>query len=132
MRRWKRRRRKKIDSRKTKALAALLAYPTQEQAAQAAGIAPRTLRGYLQDKEFTKEYEQRRAQLVASATAQLQQSLSSAICALRSVVESEKSSDNAKIIAARVLLDHGLKYSELYDLLCRLEKIESVVREAEI
>lgn len=65
-----------------------------------------------------------------SATAQLQQSLSAAVSALRSVVESEKSSDNAKIIAARVLLEHGLKYSELYDLLRRLEKIESVVREA--
>lgn len=118
-----------MTDRKEKALAALLTYPTQEQAAQAAGIAPRTLRGYLQDEAFANEYERRRQDLVISATAQLQQSLSAAVAALRDVVQSDISSDSAKIAAARTLLDHGLRYSELADLLKRMEAVEARLKE---
>lgn len=121
-----------MDSRKDKALAALLACPTQEQAAQAAGISPRTIRDYLQDPAFLREYEQQRAQLVVNATAQLQKSLSAAVAALRDIIESEKSSDSARIAAARILLDHGLKYSELCDLYQRLATVEATLRQGGI
>ena len=118
-----------MNGRKDKALAALLAYPTHEQAAEAAGIAPRTLRLYLQDEEFRQAYDKRKRQLIALATTQLQQSLTDAIQALRDIIDSTTASDSAKIAAARVLLDHGLKYSELIDLVKRLEAVESVLSE---
>lgn len=113
-------------------MAALLACPTQEQAAQAAGISTRTIRDYLQDPVFCREYERRRQELVISATAQLQQSLAAAVAALRDIVGSEQSSDSARIAAARILLDHGLKYTELCDLIQRMEAVESIVREARL
>ena len=53
-----------------KALLALLTSPTREQAAAAAGITPKTLRGYLAVPEFQAEYKKAFAALVEDATRQ--------------------------------------------------------------
>lgn len=103
---------------------ALLTQPTKADAAQAAGISPRTLRDYLADPEFQKEYKKAFGQLVTDATRQAQQSLSPAISALRDIVEDENENSSARIAAARSLLEYGLRLTEFSDILAELEAVE--------
>ena len=109
---------------KQRALQALLTQPTKKAAAEAAGIAPRTLRDYLADPEFQKEYKKAFGQLVTDATRQAQQSLSPAISALRDIVEDDKENSSARIAAARSLLEYGLRLTEFSDILAELEAVE--------
>ena len=110
--------------KKHKALQALLTQPTKQAAAEAAGISPRTLRDYLADPEFQKEYKKAFGQLVQEATRQAQQALSPAISALRDIVEDETESSSARIAAARSLLEYGLRMTEFSDILAELEPLE--------
>lgn len=103
---------------------ALLTQPTKKAAAEAAGIAPRTLRDYLADPEFQKEYKKAFGQLVTDATRQAQQSLSPAISALRDIAEDENENSSARIAAARGLLEYGLRLTEFSDILAELEAVE--------
>lgn len=45
-----------MTTKQEQALAALMSYPTRKEAAKAAGINERTLRGYFKDKEFRERY----------------------------------------------------------------------------
>lgn len=114
--------------KKHKALQALLTQPTKKAAAEAAGISPRTLRDYLADPEFQKEYKKAFGQLVTDATRQAQQSLSPAISALRNIVEDDDGThtknSSAKIAAARSLLEYGLRLTEFTDILAELQAVE--------
>ena len=109
-------------------MAALLTSSTQQETAKKAGLSERTIRVYLNDPDFAAEYSQRRQELLEAATAQLQQSLAAAVAALREIVEADESSDNARISAGRVLLEYGLKYSELCDLYQRLSNVEATLQ----
>ena len=114
-----------------KAMAALLASDTQAEAAAKCGISDRALRGYLADPSFNAEYQRRKRQLVSDATRQIQASYQSAIRALRGIVESDMSAEGAKISAARALLEYGLRFTEMNDVLPRLEELEQTVRKGE-
>lgn len=112
-----------------KAIAALLSSETHTEAARKIGVSDRTLRGYLADPEFYQEYTRRKRQLVSEATKQLQTSYNSAIKALRGIVESETSSENGKISAARALLEYGARFTEATDILERLDSIEEIAKQ---
>lgn len=86
---------------------------------------------YLQDDDFVREYDLRRQELIRAATAQLQQSLSVAVAALRDILQDDETSTTARIAAAKVLLEHGLKYSELYDLFRRLQAVEATLQQSD-
>lgn len=107
-----------------KALQALLTQPTKAAAAEAAGISPRTLRDYLSNQDFQREYKKAFGELVADATRQAQQSLSPAITALRDIVEDPNEASSARIAAARCLLEYGLRMTEITDILLELEAVE--------
>lgn len=110
---------------KEKALAALLKYPSQKQAAEACGLAPRTLREYMTDEEFATAYRDACRGMVESATRQAQQSLDSAISTLREICENEEAAAGSRISAARTILEFGLRMTELWDILATLAKIEA-------
>lgn len=103
-----------------KALQALLTHPSKTEAAEAAGISVRTLQRYLADESFQEAYRDAFQDLVTDATRQVQQSLSPAIKALRSIVEDEGENASARISAARALLEYGLRMTELSDILGEL------------
>lgn len=108
-----------------KALQALLTQPTKAAAAAAAGISERSLRAYLSDPDFMKEYTAAFSQLVDEATRQAQQSLNPALCTLREICENHDESSSARISAARSLLEYGLKLTEITDIMRTLEAAES-------
>ena len=109
-------------------MAALLSSDTQIDAASKCGITDRTLRSYLADPDFNAEYQRRKRQLVSDATRQIQASYQSAVRALRGIVESDISSAGEKISAARALLEFGLKFTEINDIMIRLEDVEQAIK----
>ena len=113
--------------RQLKALAALLTSPRKAAAAQAAGIAPRTLRDYLADPEFQAAYRDAFGNMVEDATRQAQQAISPALSTLREIVEDREEDAQARISAARAILSHGLKLTETTDILNRLQELETAI-----
>lgn len=113
---------------KEKAMAALLSSDTQTEAAAKCGITDRALRQYLADPDFKAEYQAKKKSLVSEATRQIQSSYHSAIKALRDVVESKTSSESARISAARALLEYGLKFTEVSEILKRIEALEELMQ----
>lgn len=105
---------------KEKALSALLTHKTKQEAAKAAGIAPRTMTLYLSDPEFQQEYKKAVAQLLDAATKQAQQALSPALSALLDIVLDDKAAEKKcctnRIAAARSLLEYGMRLSEFNDI----------------
>lgn len=108
---------------KQKALSALLTHKTKQEAAQAAGIATRTMTLYLSDPDFQAEYAKAFKALVTEATREAQATLSPAICVLRSIMEDEEESSSGRIAAARTLLEYGLRLTEFNDILQELQTI---------
>ena len=113
-----------MNPKQIKALQALLTQPTKAAAAKEAGIDESTLRRYLSDPEFQKEYKAAFSQLVTDATRQAQRSLSPALSALREIVEDDEESAGSRIAAARSLLEYGLRLTEFNDILRDLEGVE--------
>lgn len=113
-----------LSPKQNKAIQALLTQPTKTDAAQAAGISPRTLREYLANPEFQTEYKKACGELVTDATRQAQQSLNPALTALRSIVDDPNQNTNARIAAARSLLEYGLRLTEISDILNVIDSFE--------
>ena len=108
-------------------MAALLSSDTQAEAAAKCGLSDRALRGYLADPSFHSEFQRRKRQLVSEATRQIQASYQSAIRALRGIVESDTSSEGARISAARALLEYGLRFTDTNDIMTQLEDMERLM-----
>ena len=113
--------------KKQKALLALLTQPTKEKAATAAGITSKTLRGYLAEADFQAEYKRAFSWLVEDATRQAQQAIAPALSTLREIVEDGEENAQARIYAARSLLEYSLKLTESTDILNRLDELEQTI-----
>lgn len=116
-----------MTARQQKALAALLATPSKEAAAKAAGISTRSLRDYLADPEFQAEYKKAFGNMVEEATRQAQQALAPALSTLREIVEDKDEDANARISAARAILSNGMRLTETTDILSRLDELEGQI-----
>ena len=103
---------------------ALLTHPTREEAAKAAGITSKTLRTYLEDPAFQAAYKAALAELLEDATTQAKQSLNPALTALREITEDREQQSQARVSAARSLLEYSLKLTEQVDILTKLEELE--------
>lgn len=110
-----------MTAKQEKVLAALLSQPTKDRAAKAAGVSVRTVNRYLQNEEFMREYRRASLGLVEDATRQLQQGMSHAVLRLRKIVSSDGEITANHIQAARALLDFGLRFTEINDILKELE-----------
>lgn len=113
------------EDRQSKAIAALLSTSSTEEAARVSGIASRTIRAYMADPEFQKQYTAARAALIDGATTTLQRNMQPVVDALASIALNDESNDHARVSAARAVLDYGLKYTEMTDIAARLEALEA-------
>lgn len=116
-----------MSPRKEKALQALLISRTRAEAAKAAGIGQSTLRSYMQDPEFVERYREAFGNLITDATRQAQQAIAPALSTLREVVEDVDENAQARISAARSLLEYSLKLTEQADILSRLDELERAI-----
>lgn len=118
-----------MTNKQMKVLAALLAQPTKEKAAQAAGVSTTTLKRYLSDAEFQAAYKAALSDLVADASSQARQGMEPALAALRQIVENKGEVAQARISAARSILEFSLKLTEIADVLQRLDALEASMKD---
>lgn len=109
---------------KEKLLAALLTSQSKKEAAAAAGIAERTMRTYFEDPEFCQRYREAFAGVIEDATRQAQALLMPALSTLQTVMEDEEIPAQARITAAKSIIDYSLKLTEQADILEQLRELE--------
>ena len=114
-----------LSGRQQRAIAALINSSDIRTAAAQAQVGYQTLRGWLSNnQEFQREYRDQLAQLVSSATAQLQKNMAGAIQVMASIMCDENVSPQSRLNAADAILRNSLKYIEAVDILNRLQEIE--------
>lgn len=116
--------RKKLSRKQGKALAALLAQPSVNKAAQAAGVGERTLWRWLQADDFKEAYRKARSQLVSHAIAHLQAGMGDAVRTLKEIIADKNASPSVRVSAAKAMIDFGLKGIEIEDLEFRVSELE--------
>lgn len=113
-----------MSPKQERAIAALLIYPTREEAAKAAGVSSKTIRKYFNDPEFQAEYKRAFGVLVDNAIRQTQRNLTPAVNTLQNIMLDGSQNGQIRVSAARSLLEYSLKLSERVDILERLDKLE--------
>ena len=98
------------ENNKEKALAALLESSSITEAAQNCELSEKTLRRYLEEKEFSEEYAEARRQIVESAVTGLQNAANEAVETLRRNLTCDN--PQAEIRAAQLILDNVFGNSE--------------------
>lgn len=109
---------------KEKLLAALLTSRSKKEAAAAAGIAERTMRTYFEGPEFCQRYREAFAGVIEDATRQAQALLMPALSTLQTVMKDEEIPAQARITAAKSIIDYSLKLTEQADILEQLRELE--------
>jgi transcriptional regulator with XRE-family HTH domain len=117
----------KFGRKQEAAIAALLSQPTIEEAAKRTGISGPTLWRWLQEPAFQGEYRKARRQALGQATAQLQQASGAAVRALKEIIENKNAPSSSRVMAARTVLEMGIKAIELEDVEARLAAIEAAM-----
>lgn len=105
-----------------KALAALLESATITDAANKCGLNEKTLRRYLEDAEFQKEFRAARRAVFEQNIVRLQSLHAGAVDTLERNLNCENPS--VEVRAAQIIIEGNRKDFETLDILERLEKIE--------
>jgi transposase-like protein len=113
----------KFGRKKEQAIAALLSSRNLEQAAETAGIGVTTLRRWMRNAQFKKEYLQARREGLAQATARLQQSSGPAAATLLKLMVEPGMPPAIRLRAADYVLKHGIKTLQDDDLEVRLAQL---------
>lgn len=108
-----------------KAIIALISEDTHQEAAEAAGISPSTLRRWQKQPAFRAEYRAERRRLMETAVGLLQSKAMAAVEALERNLNCGVAS--VEVRAASAILDRALKGVELYDIVERIEALEEVL-----
>lgn len=116
----------KLTRKQDQALAALLLQPTIREAAQAVGIGEATLFRWMQIPSFQEAYRQLKREAVGHAVTTLQKAATEAVDTLRTVMADKGAPASARVTAARVVLEVGIKAVELEDLVARVEELEQL------
>ncbi len=117
----------KWDRKKHDVIAALLSSGTMKAAAEQAGIAESTLWRWSKLQEFKQAYKEARREAVGAAIAHLQQTAADAVKCLRDVMTDDEAPANARVSAARSVLEISMKAIELEDLEERLSELETLL-----
>ena len=104
-------------------LASLAAGASVEQAAQAAGLSPRTVYRRLHDSGFQRRLQAARDELVTEALGELTGSAQDAVATLKRLLDA--SDDRVKLTAARTILEQLLRLRETVQLEQRLSALEN-------
>ena len=89
-----------------------------------AGIGESTLRGYMQNTEFVERYELAFSDMVRDAEQQAKQTLSPALSTMKEIMMDQEEPAQARITAARSILEYSLKLTEQADILEQLRELE--------
>lgn len=119
-----------MTGKQKKALAALLSAATMQQAARTAGVSYSSLRRWLaEDTEFRRQYNRELQSIVERAAVQARAGMAEAVSALREIVTDGEAAQNARVSAARAILESGAKLVEIADFEARLAALEKNMEE---
>jgi hypothetical protein len=118
----------KFTRQKEAAIIGLLTQPTFDEAAKFAQVSSTTLWRWQQDPGFQAEYLRARRQAMGRAMAQLQQASFTAVKTLKEIMEDPKASASARVMAARTVLEMGLRATEVDDFGSQLSALERVAQ----
>lgn len=107
-----------------KVLIALIQSPTYKEAARIAGVGESTVARYMMEPGFRGVYDDCMESLLQEACGQSQRSLSSALSTLWEICENKEENSQARVQAARAILEYGLKLTEVADLDARVSALE--------
>jgi hypothetical protein len=111
-----------LSTRQRRAIEALLTAGTRREAARQAGVAERTLRGWLAQEPFRTAYREAGRARLQEAVTLLRAVCGEAVEVLRCALSDE--STGQRIRAAQILLDAGLK-AEVDELDARVAALEA-------
>ena len=115
----------KQSRKREQAIAALLSEPTHEAAAKKAKVADRTLRGWLKEPDFNREYREARRRIVEGAISKLQQTAILAVLTLNRNLTCGQPATEVR--AAQVILEQSVKAVELADLAQQVEELRQQI-----
>jgi hypothetical protein len=115
-----------LSRKQEKAIAALLSEPSIQRAAEAAKVSERTLKYWLKQPEFAREYRIARQQLVEHAVTVLQRVTSLAVVTLHRNMSCGKPA--TEVLAASKILEHAVGGLEVFDLAQRVAELEQAIQ----
>lgn len=115
----------KLPRNKDTFIAALLSNPTISASAKAAGISEATALRWMQDPDFKASYGEAKQRMLDEVIRFLQQSMLGAVAVLRTTMLSNETRPAQRIMAARSILEFGLRAYELEDLEQRIARLEA-------
>jgi hypothetical protein len=114
----------KFERKKEEAVAALLTHRNIEEAADAIGIATKTLLRWMKEPTFESAYREARRAAFGQSVARLQQASGAAVTTLLKVMVDSNTPPSTKVRAADSVLAHTAKAIELEDIEARLSQLE--------
>jgi AcrR family transcriptional regulator len=119
----------KLGAKQEAAVLAMLTARSVEDAARAAGVAPRTLYRWLKEKDFDAAYREARRAAFSQAIARLQQMSGAAISVLGKVLVDPNTPASTKVRAVDSVLNHAAKAIELEDIEVRVAALEQATKD---
>jgi len=117
-----------LRGKKLRAIQALIACETIDEACKDCNITRSTMYRYMRDSIFDMELKRAKRQLINRAVLRLQQSCRDAAIALAEICRDKEAPPSARVAAAREILASSLKAIEIEELEVRIEKLEQKIK----
>ena len=115
----------KVDDKRERVIAALLAFPIQREGAEVTGVGMSTIGNWLTQPEFRALYEAARREMLDGAKNALRAASLGAVNTLTPISGDMNAKRSARVSAAKSILGLVLRISETEDMLSRVEKLEA-------
>lgn len=117
-----------MNEKRRRALEALLTCRTQEEAAAAAGVTSKTIRGYLKEKDFVAAYQRAHDAIFDEAARAAVRAISPAIDVLREISADTDAPYSARVSASVNLIRCGCELTETNSILKRIGALEDAAQ----
>lgn len=116
-----------MTAKQEQALAALMTYPTRNEAAKAAGITTRTLRGYFKDPAFRERYREMCFEIMEDAALRSKRILDKSLTTLEAIMDSEEINPAIQRQAAHDAAEIALRLDDTINVRRELAELREVV-----
>ena len=116
-----------MTSKQEQALAALMTHRTRKEAAKAAGISERTLRGYFKDAELRACYRDQCTEIMVDAALQSKQLLQKALAVFEEIMDDPEEKNAVRAQAADRAAEYAMRLSEHADIMQELAELREAI-----
>ena len=120
----------KFPRKMEEAIAALLTRPSIEEAARVLPVEPKTLRRWMREPEFQKEYLLARRESVSQAIARAQQNVGAAVTTTLKLMVDQATPASVRLRASEHIVNISVKGVEVEDVEARVSELERAAEAA--